>query len=361
MAEVSTSHQSRIGSAPKWQVYALLFCLIAALVASWPSANVAPQKNPHPSKATSPADLAKNDDLRLYSLIATRVSNGENYYSATAAELRANNYPLRPFVTFRFPTLTQVSAHFGYPAMSAGLALLVLATLLCWWRRLHGAFADPGRRISAVMLLATGLVLAVFPNLIVLHELWAGILIALSLGLYRPEKYWLALFAAAAALAIRETALPFVLLMSAFALWYRRWQELAAWCALLLGFGAALYMHFLAVSAVTSPLDPASQGWATIGGWDASIRALRLTSALRAFPDAIGALVVPVAMLGWASWKSDTGLRVTLYLCGYAFMLMIIGRPQNFYWGLMAAPLLLMGMAFLPALIVDIRARLNPA
>ena len=45
----------------------------------------------------------------------------------------------------------------------------------------------------------------------VLHELWAGMLLALAFGLHRPgRKYGAALVAAGLALAIREHALPFV-------------------------------------------------------------------------------------------------------------------------------------------------------
>ena len=64
----------------------------------------------------------------------------------------------------------------------------------------------------------------------VLHELWAGMLLALAMGLHRPGRKWgAALVVAGLALAIREHALPFVMLMAAMALWRRDWKEGVAW------------------------------------------------------------------------------------------------------------------------------------
>ena len=67
-----------------------------------------------------------------------------------------------------------------------------------------------------------------------LHELWAGMLVALAFGLHRPGRWGALLAVAALALAIREHALPFVLLLCAMAAWRRDWTEAAAWAALVL-------------------------------------------------------------------------------------------------------------------------------
>ena len=55
-----------------------------------------------------------NADLDLYENIINHVAAGENYYDAAARELRLGNYPLKPFVAFRLPTLAVVQgAAFG--------------------------------------------------------------------------------------------------------------------------------------------------------------------------------------------------------------------------------------------------------
>src|SRR3546814_10402483 len=54
-------------------------------------------------------------DVALYKAMADAVRNGGNYYEVTAPLLRDNNYPLRPFVTFRLPTLTYFLAYVPHP------------------------------------------------------------------------------------------------------------------------------------------------------------------------------------------------------------------------------------------------------
>jgi hypothetical protein len=363
MAEITSTFTSRFAGLGRARSLCLLVMLVVAMLLSLPKTHIPThaksKSNPISHSAPDKHNPARNDDLRLYRMITERMASGENYYTAVAAEHRANNYPLRPFVTVRLPTLVLISATLGTAAMYILLAMLAIATLLAWWRQLDGAFADSGRRASAVMLLVAGLILTTFPKLVVLHELWAGLLIALSLGMYRSERIWPSLLAAGVALAIRETALPYILLMGAFALYARRWKETIAWTGLVAGFAIALLFHAQAVTSVTNASDLASQGWNSFGGWPLANRALRMTSALRVFPDWLGALFVAPAIFGWLSWKSPVGLRVALYLAGFAFMLCIIGRAENFYWGLMVSPLLLVGFAFLPQAFDDLRETLR--
>ncbi len=363
MAEITATFSSRFAGLGRARSLGLLALVVLAMLLSLPKMHIPThaksKTNPISHNPSDKHNSARNDDLRLYRKITQRVTGGENYYAAVAAEHRTNNYPLRPFVTVRLPTLVLISAALGTAAMYILLAMLAVATLLAWWRQLDGAFADSGRRISAVMLLVAGLVLTTFPKLVVLHELWAGLLIALSLGMYRREKIWPSLLAAGTALTLRETALPYILLMGAFALYARRWKETIAWTGLVTGFIITLYFHAQAVAAVTNASDLASQGWSSFGGWPLANRALRMTSALRVFPDWLGALFVAPAIFGWLSWKSTVGLRVAFYLAGFAFMLCIIGRAENFYWGLMVSPLLLVGLAFLPQVFADLRASIS--
>ena len=137
------------------------------------------------------------------------------------------------------PTLAWMRAWLGEGGQVAAAALLLLGVMAAWWQRLG---AEPGgerHRMVAMALLAMGASLGLNRYFFTLHELWSGMLLALAFGLHRPGRRWgAALAVAALALAIREHALPFVLLMAAMALWRRDWKEGAAWSALALGFVA---------------------------------------------------------------------------------------------------------------------------
>lgn len=339
---------SRFTTIARWQAL-MIILLTALLIVSGIefSGGDKPIKTPVPATSNDP-------DLILYRTFTERVANGDAYYPMAAQELRVGNYPLRPFVVFRLPTLTVASATLGMPIMIGILWGLILATTLAWWVRLKNSFDRTTLRIGATLLIVTGLTITGRPELAPMHEIWAGLLVALSFALHRGHKWWPSVAIAFAALMIRETVLPFVLLMCALAMWNRRWREAAAWIAVVTVFGGYLWFHYLNVAAVTSLTDPSSPGWASFGGWPNYISAMRFTTALRGFPGWASTFTVPIALLGWASWRSTTGLKGFLLLSGYALMLMLFGRADNFYWGLITAPLLLLGLIFAPTAIRDL-------
>jgi hypothetical protein len=328
-----------------------------------PSPAAVAQKQDSPSTSpgrtgdvSEPVAAKKNDDLILYAAITARVAKGEAYYPVAADEHRKGNYPLRPFITMRLPTLAVISATLGTTATTALLYGLVLATILAWRQRLRNQYDDPGRRNSALGLLLAGMIVAFWREFIVLHELWAGILLALAFGLHRPNKWLPSAMIAGCALFIRELSLPFVLLMGAFALYDRRWREAATLTAIVTVFAIVMLNHAQHVAAVTSALDPASPGWANFGGWPSFLRTLQLPSVLRAFPQQVGSVFVILGLFGWLSWQSRTGLFGTLLFTGYGVLFMALGRPDNFYWGFMVVPTFLIGLTFLPRAFSDLRA-----
>lgn len=332
-----------------------LFLLLALIAAAWG----ATATRAAPTTAAAPAASANrqaNEDLVLYDHIVARVANGENYYRAAAAELRDGDYPLKPFVAFRLPTLALIAAWIGKTPLLILQYALFGAMVLAWWLRLDGQFADKGRRISAVMLAAAGIAVALSGKYLLLHEVWAGTLIALSLALHRADRWGWSVAAAALALAIRELALPFVLLMAAFSLYRRSWRELAAWAFLILLLTAGMAWHAGEVAKVVLPTDPASPGWASLGGWAGLLRTFHLAGPLRWLPLEVGAVAFILALFGWSSWKSETGLAATLMYLGYGLAFMLFGRANNFYWGLMVTPAFLIGFAFLPQAFADLSA-----
>src|SRR5207248_3666879 len=131
-----------------------------------------------------------------------RIRYGENYYDFIVAEHRLSHYPVKPGLAVRLPTLAYLDAWLGLPGQFAAAIALLIAVLLAWWRRLGEEPGGPRRRPMAIAWLAIGASLGLNRDFFVLHELWAGMLLALSFGLHRPGKWGWSLVAAALALAI---------------------------------------------------------------------------------------------------------------------------------------------------------------
>lgn len=296
------------------------------------------------------------NDVLLYQAMAGQVRQGADYYAATARLLRERDYPLRPFVTFRLPGLSWLLATLPHGVMVALMALLVGAVILAWTVRLAPALRTPQATSWASLLIMMNCLTAFSPRLIVFHEGWAALLVALSLALWRPDRWLPSALLALAAVLTRELALPFVLLMGGLALLGRRWREATGWAFVALLFAVALAFHARAVWAVTSLADPASPGWTSAGGWPFVTAAVQQATLFNLLPVAVTPVLLPLALLGWAAWASPTGTRAFLFIAGFAAAMMIFGRPDNFYWAVMITPLLFAGLIFAPAALRDLVA-----
>ncbi len=290
----------------------------------------------------------RDDDLALYDTAIERIQAGEAYYDFIVEEQRKADYPVRPGLAVRLPTLAYIDAFLGVPGQTAAAIVLMLAVLAVWWRRFG---EEPGglrhRRIG-LALLFLGASLGLNRYYFVLHELWAGMLMALAFGLHRPGKWGASLAVAALALAIREHVLPFVLLMGAMAFWRRDWKEGAAWSALAAVFTAALAVHLHIISQQALPTDRLGQGWLELRGLSGWISNVALSSNLRFLPHWMAGPMVILMVLGWAAWRSPAGLFGTFLYLGYGLAFMLAGRPDNFYWGAVIAPAMFIGLAFTP-------------
>ena len=356
---------SRFVGLPRWAAISILFalCLVVGLCIALPRIGLTRDVGVSVPSAAASVQAAeeKDDDLLLYHAVIRRVAAGENYYAIAAEEHRARGYPLKPFVTIRPPTLAMTAATLGDTGMRVMLWSLILATLLVWWRKLSESFTNPRHRLIATMLVAIGMTLATRPELIVMHEIWAGLLILLSLGLHDKQRWWPSLLCGALAVAVRETALPYLLLMAALTLWHRRWPEALGWIAATMGEIGFMVWHSAQVALVVKPDDIASQGWMLMGGLPYALAFLQKSSALRMTSDLVAQCLIPLSLFGWIGWRTFTGLAGALLLIGYALLFMIAGRPENFYWGMLVAPILLIGLAFVPRALIDLLAAMQTA
>ena len=291
-------------------------------------------------------ERARDEDLALYDRAIERIRHGENYYDFIVEEHRRTQYPVRPGVAVRLPTLAYIDAWLGLPGQIAAAFALMTAVLLAWWKRLGEEAPDSRKRLLAFAFLMIGATLGLTRHFFVLHELWAGMLLALSFGLHRPGKWGWSLAAAALAVAIREHALPFVLLMAALAFWRRDWKEGSAWSALVLAFLAALGLHLHIIAQQVLPSDPYGQRWMYLRGLSGWVSNVALSSNLRLLPDRVVGPIIMLAMLGWATWRRPAGQFGFLLYAGYGLLFMIAGRPDTYYWGVIVAPAVLVGLAF---------------
>ena len=349
MAALSAVGVSRFAGVPRAFAGALLAALLA-LCAYGSSIPAPPPSTPVKGPITS--------DAALYRAIAARVAAGEGYYRAAAAEQRAHQYPLKPFVTMRLPTLAWASAALGPALTPVALRLLALAAFAALlWRLRHRAGSSPAG-VAAALLAAAALTPLTQAAFAPWHEIWAGCLVLLALACRGDRRWGASVVLGLLAVLVRELAMPLLVAMAIAATIERRRGEALAWSGAILLAGAAILFHARAVAAVVLPGDLSSPGWASAGGWGFDLRVAHATSLFGILPYRSVAVLVPLAVLGWAGLRGGLGPRVLLTLGGWLGAFMIIGRPDNFYWGLLFAPLLPIGLAFAPAALRDLIAAL---
>lgn len=305
---------------------------------------------------TGPAVTGGITDLQLYTGIVETVRHGGSYYSTVADALRAGHYPLRPFVTFRLPTLAVAQAWLSPTLVAMLLYSLAIGVALAWYDRFRAAFARPLATWTAMLLLAGGCVACWQVALAPFHEVWGGLLIALSLARHRPGQWLEAVGWGLAAALIRETAALYLLVMAAFAWRAGDRRELVGWGAALAGFALVVAAHAVAVAQVVTPADPASPGWAGLLGPGFAVRTWQASTALSLLPLALAAPLVALALAGWTAWTAPVAARAAATLFAYAVLLAVAGRLDTFYWGLLSAPILLIGLAFVPDGLRDLLA-----
>jgi hypothetical protein len=344
--------QTRLATIGRGPAMALLLALILLV-----GYGLAAGPKPVPLRATT----AKQGDVALYAAIRDRVAAGQDYYHAAAAEQRLRGYPLRPFVTMRPPTLAWLSSRLGPSGTPLALRLLALMTGAVTIRRLRSVLPSQPLWAATSFVVAIAMGLLSQPEFAAWHEIWAGFLIALAFACRTERHWWASLAPAVAAVLFRELALPILIAMAAMAAVERRWREVGAWTAAILLVAGLLAAHHAAVQAVLLPGDRASQGWTRAGGWPFDLSLAWYCTLFGALPKGFTALLLPLALLGWGTWRDGYAGRVALAFAGWLVPFLLIGRPENFYWGLMLAPLLPAGVVLaLPALRDLVRSIMEP-
>ena len=322
-----------------WHV--LLLALLALLAcAAMPLAAKAPAK---------PVQL----DQELYRTVVERVRGGENFYSATMAAQRERQYPVQPALAVRPPTMTYMLALLPSTATrTAALIMLLFGALIA----LRQSLADrlPAEALTVVALAVAGLFGAFFPDNVYLHEQWSVLLIMLSLAAHR--RPWLMVGLALLAVLVRETALAWLAAMVLHALWQRDWKR-AGMAIAAIALAAGLWLlHARFVAAQVVPGDLTSPGWVRFGGLPLVIDALRRNLVLTGLPGPLILVAVTASLAAMLRWGREFERIAAIGSTGFLAALTVFGRPDNGYWGFMAAPFVLLG---LPLLLREGRERLR--
>jgi len=288
--------------------------------------------------------------------VIDRMRTGAGYYDAAEMALRTVAYdppkhyfPMRPFVTFRLPTLATFLAALRYDFLGqAVLFSLCFAMMIAWLVATRGILPLPCRAL-AFALMTPMFNYAWRGGNYVMHDVWAGALIGLSVALYSRHRFW-SIACGLLAISIRELAVPFAVVMAGAALGEGKRRETLAWVAAIFGFFLFLGIHAWLVSFHVHPDDPAKV-WMSHNGWGFVLQ----TAEASQLPDfAIpfaGAILMPLAFLGAAHWPGAVGRRLIGCLFLYAAGYMVLGNSDNWYWGFVYLPLMAVSAAnAIPAL-----------
>jgi len=192
------------------------------------------------------------------------------------------------------------------------------------------------------------------PRSLLIHELISGTLLTIALGVYREDRWWPSLVFAGLALAVRELALPFILLWGAFALLQKRWREAAAVAGLIAIFAFSMWLHAQGVAAHRQSGDLVTPGWDAFIGPQLALLAMGKLTLLMFVPMAIAAPIALIALLGWIGLGGRLGLFATLWFIGFGLALSLFARTNNFYWVLMVLPAYAAGLALAPRAVGDL-------
>jgi hypothetical protein len=336
----------------RFKLACLALVALVGLVVGWDKAQL-PRRDP--AALAVAGDTAP--DLALYQAIVADVRGGRDYYDAAHEKIQQFGFPISSPFNWRLPTYAW---------------LFSLLPSKCWIQAvllLLGAFgllltfaAERATSSIAHAAVATFFMFGVFRWVLdgdayLAQEVWAGVLIMISvaalrlgsLGSFAWRWRLLAASAGVTALLFRELALPYCLVAGGLALWQRRYWEAALWAKGLVGFGCLLTWHVLSVRAELAEHGHVAGGaglaqWIRCGGLDFVLLTVRMNGLLFHWPAALLWLYLLASLWGLAQ-RTDLASR-TCCLAALAYLLAfgIVGRPENFYWGLLYAPLLPAGL-----------------
>ncbi len=288
-------------------------------------------------------------DVELYRAEVDRIHSGEGYYDAAAKELAARGYPTRSVFNWRTPLPVWLLGELPDPLI--GRTFLSLLALVAITLASHFIANDQGLRrgIFCGLWLVGALLPCFLGDLYVMHELWAGTLILISVLAYGRDRWVWGAALGFAALTFRELAAPYCGLCLAMAVADRRRKEVGFWGVAGVVYAVGYAVHISQVLPRIAPdAHSHTDGWLCLGGAAFVISLAQMNAFLLLLPQWITALCLAAALVGFAGWTAPWGRRVVLAASLYLALFAAVGQPFNQYWGAMITPLLCLGIAQAP-------------
>jgi hypothetical protein len=173
------------------------------------------------------------------------------------------------------------------------------------------------------------------------------LLACIALAVWRPGRYWPSVAIALLACLFRETAALFLLAFAACAAFERRWRETAAWCGAAVLLAAVCAVHLGVASHYSLPGDYTSPSWLRFGGWRFVITTARRSSLFASLPGEAISVAMTLCLLGMTQARGVWERRLMAATFAYVGLFLIAGRPDNYYWGILYAPLFPLGALYL--------------
>lgn len=295
----------------------------------------------------------ESSDVHLYHAEVARIQRGEGYYEAAAVELPARGYPTQSVFNWRTPLPMWLvgklpRADFGR-ALIAGLALLAVIWSITAVE-LRGGLRQA---ICCALLLIGALLPCVLETAYVMPVVWAATLMAGSIAAFGTKRTRIGVALGVAAMFVRDLAVGYVVVSLGLAVVRRRWSEVGAWLAGLVAWGCFFAWHAEQVAA-HRPADAVAHvgSWLQSGGLAFVLSASQMNSYLLLLPQWVTAIYLALALLGFAGWRDAWGERVGAITIGYLLVFAFVGYDFNQYWGMLTAPLLCIGAARGPSVLV---------
>jgi hypothetical protein len=273
-------------------------------------------------------------DVATFEKMVSRLKAGEAYYEVFGDELRRRGYPARSVFNWRTPlllsALARIPDYVGRGALAVLGVILLVATLRITAREPLWVLMSDVMQAGAALPVATY-------GALVMGEVWAGVLIGLSICMFVLRRTALAVGFGLTALFLRELAAPYCLACAIAALVRRRWSETSAWFG-----GAAIYgvyfaWHVMQVRAHQRPTDIAhGSSWLKVGDLTSLIGKAEWHAWLLPAPSWVTALALTLVVLGVVAGKAALHARLAAGV--YIGFFLVAGQRFNTYWGLMAWP-----------------------
>ena len=284
-------------------------------------------------------------DLQAYRQIVARVHGGEDYYSAAADELRAGGYATSSVFNWRLPTSAWLLSAFPHPEWGQVFLCLLALTALGLAYTADRQDGSVGRSLLLLLAMSGAFLWCIDGDAFFAQELWAGVLIAVSVGTFGNGQRGWGVVAGLAALALRELALPYVIVALVLSCREKRWREVSAWIAGIAGCALFFCWHAWQVQRHLNGSELVeAEGWIQFGGPAFVLRTSQMNVWIFNLPSWVALLYLAASLLGMMALPGPMKARVSATVAIYLLAFLIVGKPFNNYWGLLYIPLLPFGL-----------------